>query len=142
MRHSPRKQQGVMLIEALVGILIFSIGILAVMGLQAVSIKNTVDAQYRTEAGFLANEIIANMWTECGQTCTSLSAFGTASGNNATMTAWRTKVASRLPGVVSGGTNSPTIVISGNTVTVTVFWQVPGTTDVRQFTAIAQINSA
>jgi type IV pilus assembly protein PilV len=142
MHSGNQSQKGVMLIEALVGILIFSIGILAVMGLQAVSIKNTIDAQYRTEASFLANEIIGSMWIECGQTCTALSGYNTASGSNTTMTAWRTKVAARLPGITVGGTNSPTIVVAGNTVTVTVFWQIPGSTTVRQFSIIANVNSA
>ena len=44
-----------MLIEALIGILIFSIGILALIGMQAAAIRNTADARYRSEASFLAN---------------------------------------------------------------------------------------
>jgi type IV pilus assembly protein PilV len=132
-----------MLIEALLGILIFSIGILAVLGLQAVSVKNTIDAQYRTEASFLANQIIGNMWTECGTTCTALNAYNTTGGSSATMISWRTTVAARLPGVVVGGTNSPTIVMSGNTATVTIFWQLPGaSSSVHQFQVVAQINAA
>ena len=130
-----------MLIEALLGILIFSIGILAVLGLQAMAVKNTIDAQYRTEASFLANQIVGTMWTECGQSC-ALSGFATASPNAKTVS-WRTQVASRLPGVVAGGTNSPTITVVGNVVTVIVFWQLPGSTSaVHNFQLDAQINSA
>lgn len=143
MRNIPRQQQGMMMIEALIGILIFSFGILAMMGLQAISIKNTIEAKYRTEASFVANKIIGEMWTECGVTCTNLSAFDTASGTNAKMTAWRSEVAALLPGVVVGGTNSPTIVVAGNTVTVTVYWKIPGTdSTTRNFSTIAQINAS
>lgn len=143
MQSTKSSQRGVMLIEALLGIVIFSIGILAVMGLQAVSIKNTIDAQYRTEASFLANQVIGSMWTECGLTCTNLSTFNTASGSNPKMTSWRTTVASRLPGITVGGTNSPTITVAGNAVTVTVFWQLPGSNSaVHNFRAIAQIDAA
>jgi len=39
-----KNQAGVMLIEALIGILIFSIGILALLGMQGAAIKNTTDA--------------------------------------------------------------------------------------------------
>src|SRR5439155_165247 len=51
---APKRQDGVMLLEALIAILIFSIGILAVVGLQAVSIRNVTDAKHRTEAAYLA----------------------------------------------------------------------------------------
>ena len=43
-----RTQAGVMLIEALIGILIFSIGILALIGMQGAAIRNTTDARYRS----------------------------------------------------------------------------------------------
>ena len=43
-------ERGVMLIEALVAILIFSIGILAVVGMQAIAIKDVTSAKYRSEA--------------------------------------------------------------------------------------------
>ena len=48
-------QRGVVLIEALVAILIFSVGILAIVGLQANMIKNTAEAKYRSEASYIAN---------------------------------------------------------------------------------------
>ena len=143
MKTSRKKQQGVMMIEALVGILIFSFGILAMMGLQAISIKNTVEARYHTEASFVANRIIGEMWTECGVTCTTLSSFDTTSGTNAKMTEWRNDVEALLPGVVAGGANSPTIQVAGNTVTVTVYWKIPGTdSTTRNFRTIAQINAS
>lgn len=144
MSTSRKKQQGVMMIEALVGILIFSFGILAMMGLQAVSIKNTVEARYRTEASFIANEIIGTMWTECGfGAACALSSYDTTAGTNPKMTAWRTEVANKLPGIVVGGVNSPTIVVAGNQVTVTVFWKIPGTdATTRNFRTIAQINAS
>ena len=57
-----RQQSGMILIEALLAILIFSLGILALVGLQATSVKQSADAKYRTEAALLANEIIGQMW--------------------------------------------------------------------------------
>ena len=55
-------QQGVMLLEAILAILIFSIGVLAVIGLQTASVKAVSDAKYRADAAFLANQIIGEMW--------------------------------------------------------------------------------
>lgn len=56
------RQSGVMLIEAMLAILIFSIGVLGIIGLQAAANKASVQAKYRSEASLLANEIIGRMW--------------------------------------------------------------------------------
>ncbi len=55
-------QSGVMLIEAMLAILIFSIGVLGIIGLQAAANKASVQAKYRSEASLLANEIIGRIW--------------------------------------------------------------------------------
>ena len=57
-------QSGVMLLEALIAILIFSLGILGIVGLQASAIAASRDAKYRTDAGLLANELLGEMWAE------------------------------------------------------------------------------
>ena len=127
------------LLEALVGILIFSIGILALMGLQAQAVRNTIEAKYRNEASYLANQIIGYMWVDRA----TLAAYDTDAGANENMENWRTEVARLLPGVTVGGANSPTIEVDGTSVTVTVFWKLPGvSSDVRQFSVQAQINGS
>lgn len=62
-RHSAlRAQSGVMLIEALIALLIFSVGVLGIVGLQSTAAKVSGDARYRSEAALLANELIGRMW--------------------------------------------------------------------------------
>ena len=146
-RSLQKGQQGVVLIEALIGILIFSIGILALIGLQAVAIKNTVDSQNRIEAGFLANEIVSRMWTTGGNPSTFAHTSGTSS--NTTMQTWVTKVASTMPGVnttaytTSAGTGTaPSIVVAGNRVTVSIYWKAPGEATIRNHQLVSEINSA
>jgi type IV pilus assembly protein PilV len=51
------RQQGVMLIEALVAILIFSLGILGLVALGGQAVGAQSDAQYRTEASGIADAI-------------------------------------------------------------------------------------
>lgn len=140
MRSLARKaQQGVALLEALVGILIFSIGILAMLGLQAQSIRNTVEAKYRNEAAYLANQIIGQMWVDRA----NMADYDTGGGGNLNMTSWRTRVASTLPGISVGGTNSPTISVAGPVVTVTLFWRMPGAdSTTRQLSIVAHINDS
>jgi type IV pilus assembly protein PilV len=59
-----RTQSGAYLLEALIGILIFSFGILGIVGLQAQAIRFTNDAEIRAEAMYLANSLISQMWTD------------------------------------------------------------------------------
>jgi type IV pilus assembly protein PilV len=51
-----------MLLEALLGILIFSLGIMALIGLQAQSIRNSSEAKYRADASYLADQVIGRIW--------------------------------------------------------------------------------
>ena len=140
--QAPCRERGVMLIEALIGILIFSIGILALMGLQAQAIRNTIEAKYRNEAAYLANQLIGQMWVDRP----NLTTYDTGGGANLNMTNWRTQVAQVLPGITVGGTNSPTVVVTGTAatggqVTVTLFWRMPGAdSQTRQLSILAQIN--
>jgi type IV pilus assembly protein PilV len=139
MRRSLERQHGVALLEALVGILIFSIGILAIMALQAEAIRNTVEAKYRNEAAYLANQIIGQMWVDRAD----LGGYDTTAGSNGNMTDWRTRVAATLPGITVPTKNSPTIEVADHQVTVTVFWQMPGEDSVtRQLSVVAQINDS
>ena len=129
----PRSQAGVMLIEALIGILIFSIGILALIGMQGAAIRNTTDARYRSEASFLANQIIGQMWVDRAN-LTQYQTAGYAPRDN-----WATTVAATLPGVT--GSRLPTIAVTAeNEVTVVIQWLQPGETQGRTLTMINRIN--
>ena len=54
-------QSGIMLIEALIGLLLFSIGIIALMGLQANALATMGESKYRASASFVADSLIADM---------------------------------------------------------------------------------
>jgi type IV pilus assembly protein PilV len=57
-------QQGVVLIEAMIAILIFSVGILGIVGMQAAMIKNTSNSKYRADAAYIAQQRIGLMWAD------------------------------------------------------------------------------
>lgn len=56
-----KSQKGIVLLEALIAILIFSFGILALAGLQAAMMKNNADATYRAEASYVVQQQMNNM---------------------------------------------------------------------------------
>lgn len=64
MLSAKRTQTGAILLEALIAIVIFSMGILAVAGLQATMIRNTTDANFRAEATFITQQAIGQMWAD------------------------------------------------------------------------------
>ncbi len=57
-------QRGVALLEALVAILLFSMGVLALVGLQGAMIKNTADSKFRADASYIAQQWIGIMWAD------------------------------------------------------------------------------
>ena len=61
-------QSGMGLLEALIGILIFSLGILALVAMQAGSVSTVADAQYRVEAVNLANRLLSQIWVNVDRT--------------------------------------------------------------------------
>lgn len=58
---TPSKQSGAFLLEALIGIVIFFIGVLAMIGLQANAIAVQNDAEYRNEAANLADRMLGQI---------------------------------------------------------------------------------
>ena len=131
------QQSGVMLLEVLVGILIFSIGIVAMLGMQATAMRATVDAKYRTEASFLANEIIGQMWVDR----TNIALYNTPSScPGGKPCAWITRVQTLLPNAT--GANAPTVVVAGSQVTITIRWRRPGESSDSNHVASANITGS
>jgi type IV pilus assembly protein PilV len=133
------RERGATLIEGMLAILIFSIGILGIMGLHAASIRNTTDAQYRAEASHLANSLIARMRLyDAGTVATD---FASPAGTQYTQ--WLADLAAAnatLPGMA---TNPPTIAFggaNGREMTVTIFWQAGGDTAVRRQVVHSQLD--
>ena len=56
-----QSQKGAVLLEALISVLIFSFGILAISGLQGAMMKNTADATYRAEASYVVQQQLGVM---------------------------------------------------------------------------------
>ncbi|MBK9605472.1 MAG: type IV pilus modification protein PilV [Betaproteobacteria bacterium] len=97
MKTSSRNQDrfsGFVLLEVLIAILIFSIGVLGLIGLQATSAKHSTDAKYRSEAALLVNQLLGNMWVSDRTIATLQSNFNT--GGSA-YNAWLSSVTATLP---------------------------------------------
>ena len=132
-------QSGVMLLEALIALLVFSLGILTVIGIQASSIRMTADAQLRSKAALLADRLVGEMWASGGDMTRLETNFKTG---GAAYKDWLDDVknfeAGGLPGVDPNGDTAPVVtvtpggVVEGKArnaeVTVTLFWRTPSMT--------------
>lgn len=81
--HSLKRQVGFMLIEVLVAILIFSFGILGLVGLQAATINNSISAEDRSQAALLADNLVATLWSKNKLVNGSCDLLCAADGGNA-----------------------------------------------------------
>ena len=119
-KRSPVGQAGVVLIEILVGVLVFSIGILAIVGLQAFAVEQVSDAKYRLDASMIANQYIGRMWVDQANL-----------GNYVTTN-------QPVPELPDG---KLTITVVGTSdVTVTVAWTPPHSGVAHTFSQVARIN--
>ena len=106
------------MIEALVAILILTIGILGLVGLQASMTRAQSSAKYRADAAYLASELIGALWIDKP----NLASYATTSGSACTYQRcvdWVNKVASGLP----NGAGQLAVSPSG-AVGLTVTWSV------------------
>jgi type IV pilus assembly protein PilV len=113
--HSKNSQQGILLIEVMLAILIFSFGILGLVGLQVIATQNSLNAENRTRASLLANELVSQMWLN-----------KTTSLPSSVVTAWSNRVASSdatLNTYLPNAAGSVVVNATTAAATVTVTWK-------------------
>lgn len=127
---SRKQQSGSFLIEALVSVLLFMVGLIGLMGASAQAVNQLSQSKYRNDASFLSEELIGEIWVAAG---TSPAAPYLASANYA---AWQARVQSTLP----GGTGTATVnVPAANMLTLVITWpdaKNPGITHTYQTTTL------
>jgi type IV pilus assembly protein PilV len=145
--HFQRSQQGAMLIESLMAILIFSLGVLGLVGVNAVAVGGQSDAEYRSEANRLAGRIANEIWVSVDRSnpvnlgislanfahradvadACDTSTAGTPSGN-ALVSSWVADVTGAGPGGLPGATDRMQQILIDpalNQVRVTLCWRAP-----------------
>ena len=132
MKRAKTQQTGSMILEALVAILIFSIGILSLIGMQATAINTVADSKDRSTAGFLANQIVGTIWagrivSTSASNVVVAAPDGTFACNPCNSTTGNAYTQAWVQSGVQANLPSGTAIISmvGPTVTVTVGWTPP-----------------
>lgn len=123
-------QNGGLLLEALIGILLFSIGILAVVALQGSATKAVTEAKFRSDASFLADQLVGQIWANRANAAAYAYVGGTAPP---LLASWMAEVDGRLPNALVYPPSvrvTPTVyggppAYTANQVTISLFWQMP-----------------
>ena len=152
-------QDGFILLESLLAILIFSLGILGMVALNARAIEAATDAEFRTEAAKFADEIATQISLNVDRTTaaalatdlatyahqatgTACGGFSGAQSSNAVVTDWLDRLSASgtgLPGAAATGQQIRVDSANFNRVVVTLCWQPPNS-DVRQHTLMFYVN--
>jgi len=105
-----REARGVALIEVLIALLIFMVGILGIVGLQAKAIQFSVQAEDRSRAALLANDLVTAMWEQKSSTL-----------SDDVLNPWKKRIEDALPegrGAVEAG--------GDGLVSIKIEWRAPG----------------
>jgi type IV pilus assembly protein PilV len=160
-RSGPARQGGMFLIEALIAILIFSLGILGMIAMGGAAVSATTDAQFRTEAANHADAIVGEIQVRANRTgteadlATSLNTFqhnevgtdcsfsGVTTGD-ARIAALLTRAAAEMPTPSAATTRQQILVENAagqyNRVTVTICWQTAADARLRRHTMVTYVN--
>jgi len=110
--HIARAQRGVALIESMMALLIFSVGLLGLLGLEARVMNISTDSENRNRAAMIASEVASQMWLNNTvlPTAAPIIAAGANAGN---------QTLGGLPGGVVTVTPVP---LTTNAADITVTW--------------------
>lgn len=115
------------LIEVLTSLLIFSIGILGLVGLQTQAIQYSMSAEDSNRAALLANDIAAVMWTQKSVTLTE-----------GDYTTWQKRVGNAEADGLPNGQGEVTV-DENNVATITITWRPPKAPDGSQNRYVTQV---
>jgi type IV pilus assembly protein PilV len=101
---SRKNQSGSFMLEALISVVIFAMGLIALVGMAAQAINQVSQSKYRNDASYLASELVGEMWISAG----TPAAFDTG--------AWEDRVAKGLP------EGAATVTVTGTRVDILITW--------------------
>ena len=107
-RRSHKAQAGSFIIEAMISLVLFAVGLITLVGLAVQSLNQVGQTKARNDASYLAGDLIGEMWVSAS---TPAAFLGTADYGR-----WTTRVTATLPAGVGAA------VVNGNQVAITITW--------------------
>ena len=144
MRQPPLGQRGFTLIEVMVAVIVLSIGLLGLAALQTTGLRNNHSAYYRSQATFLAYDIIDRMRANRDAATAGnydLAISATPSGGSSIAAADQVEWINSLGNLLPSGDGSIAVTPATGAATVVVQWddQRAGGSTTQQFTVQTQL---
>jgi type IV pilus assembly protein PilV len=122
-------QRGMALLECLMALLIFSVGLLGLLGLEARVMGISTDSENRSRASMIASEVASQMWLN--NTVDPVALAGVPA-----YTALVARVADQTQGGLPGGLPPAVVLVPGNpnAADITITWQEVADASASQLT--------
>lgn len=131
-------QRGSALVEGLLAIVVFSVGLIGLLMLLAATQVDSANAHYRSVASLLASDLVARMWNGDRSAAALKARF--EDGQAPEYLDWLQRVQAALPGVTL--TNLPPQVTIDPTrnVTIELRWRSPGESSTHRLVVHTQVS--
>lgn len=133
----PRSRRGGSLVDALLALLLFSVGMLALLRLLSSVLAESANAQYRNQASQLASALVARMWSGDRSLASLQARYGDAGAND--YQAWLAMVQASLPGTDAPALQPVVSIDAQRRVAITLQWKAPSDRSAHQMQVQAVI---
>lgn len=116
--NSRKNNSGSVLLEALISIVLFALGVLGLVGMQSVATQNSMSSQDRAIASILANDMVSQMWAKKTSTTSSAAISGD-------IVAWQTKVQGSILSNATYPATGNVVSDAAGVATITITWKSP-----------------
>ena len=131
------RTRGSALIESLLALLVFSIGLLSLLALLTAALKQSENARYRSEAGLLASDLVGQMWSGDRSLQALRQRFDPQSEE---YLLWLARVQAALPGGVTDRSQPELVIDDARTVTLTLHWQAPSDSEQHHLVVVTHLS--
>ncbi len=132
-----RAGRGGSLLDALLALLLFSIGMLGLLRLMSSTLVEAANAQHRSQASQLASTLVARMWTGDRSVAALQARYGDTA--SADYQAWLAGVTARLPGTQAAALQPEVSIDAQRRIRITLHWQAPSDRRAHQLQVQAMI---
>jgi type IV pilus assembly protein PilV len=130
------RRVGSALIESLLAVLVFSVGLLSLLALLTATLKESDNARYRSEASLLATDLVSRMWSG-ERSLQSLRQRFTPAADE--YQRWLERVRSTLPGITDNQNLPELLIDDERTIRLTLRWQIPSDAQQHQLVVVTRL---
>lgn len=131
-------QRGSALVEGLLAVVVFSVGLISLLMLLAATQVDSANAHYRSVASLLASDLVARMWNGDRSAAALQARF--ADGQAPEYLEWQQRVQAALPGVTLTELPPQVVIDPDRNVTIELRWRSPAESSTHRLVVHTQLS--